>query len=74
MSSANVLIYVDVISNKQSIISSEIRMSSSSINWPSLVSTVAQAVQPHQRQEAKEQWHNDIDPLDARSRISGLSI
>ena len=39
-----------------------------------LCNQVAQAVQPHQRQEAKEQWHNDIDPLDARNRLSGLSI
>ena len=39
MSSTDVLIYVDVISNKQSIFSSQIRTPSFSINWPSLVST-----------------------------------
>ena len=39
-----------------------------------LCKQVAQVVQPHQRPEAKEQWHNDIDPLDVRSRLSGLSI
>ena len=39
MSSTDVLIYVDVISNKQSIFSSQIRTLSFSINWPSLVST-----------------------------------
>ena len=39
MSSINVLIYVDVISNKQSIFSSQIRTPSFPINWPSLVST-----------------------------------
>ena len=35
----DVLIYVDVISNKQSIFSSQIRTLSFPINWPSLVST-----------------------------------
>ena len=39
MSSTDVLIYVDVISNKQSIFSSQICTPSFSINWPSLVST-----------------------------------
>ena len=39
MLSTDVLIYVDVISNKQSIFSSQIRTPSFSINWPSLVST-----------------------------------
>ena len=39
MSSTDVLIYVDVISSKQSIFSSQIRTPSFSINWPSLVST-----------------------------------
>ena len=39
MSSTDVLFYVDVISNKQSIFSSQIRTPSFSINWPSLVST-----------------------------------
>ena len=39
MSSTNVLIYVDVISNKQSIFSSQICTPSFSKNWPSLVST-----------------------------------
>ena len=39
MSSINVLIYVDVISNKHSIFSSQIRTPSFPINWPSLVST-----------------------------------
>ena len=39
VSSTDVLIYVDVISNKQSIFSSQIRTPSFSINWPSLVST-----------------------------------
>ena len=39
MSSTDVLIYVDVISNKQSIFSSQIRTPSLPINWPSLVST-----------------------------------
>ena len=39
MSSINVLIYVDVISNKQSIFSSQIHTPSFPINWPSLVST-----------------------------------
>ena len=39
MSSTDVLIYVDVISNKQSIFSSQIRTPSFSINWPSLVSS-----------------------------------
>ena len=38
MSSTDVLIYVDVISNKQSIFSSHIRTLSFPINWPSLVS------------------------------------
>ena len=28
---------------------------------------VARAVQRRQRPEAKEQWHDDINPLDARS-------
>ena len=35
----DVLIYVDVISNKQSIFSSQIRTLTFPINWPSLVST-----------------------------------
>ena len=39
MSSTDVLIYVDVISNKQSIFSSQICTPSFPINWPSLVST-----------------------------------
>ena len=39
MSSTDVLIYVDVISNKQSIFSSQIRTPSFPINCPSLVST-----------------------------------
>ena len=39
MSSTDVLIYVDVISNKQSIFSSQIRTPWFSINWSSLVST-----------------------------------
>ena len=39
MSSTNVLIYVDVISNKQPFFSSQIRTPSFPINWPSLVST-----------------------------------
>ena len=39
MSSTDVLIYVDVISNKQSIFSSQIRTPSFPINWPSLIST-----------------------------------
>ena len=39
MSSTDFLIYVDVISNKQSIFSSQICTPSFSINWPSLVST-----------------------------------
>ena len=39
VSSTDALIYVDVISNKQSIFSSQIRTPSFSINWPSLVST-----------------------------------
>ena len=39
MSSTDVLIYVDVISNKQSIFSSQIRTPSFPINWLSLVST-----------------------------------
>ena len=39
MSSTDVLIYVDVISNKQSIFSNQIRTPSSPINWLSLVST-----------------------------------
>ena len=39
MSSTDVLIYVDVMSNKQSIFSSQIRTPSFPINWPSLVST-----------------------------------
>ena len=39
MSSTDVLIHVDVISNKQSIFSSEIRTPSFAINWPPLVST-----------------------------------
>ena len=40
----NVLIYVDVISNKQSIFSSQIRTPSFLINWPSLVSTAPSPV------------------------------
>ena len=39
VSSTDVLIYVDVISNKQSIFSSQIRTPSFPINWPSLIST-----------------------------------
>ena len=39
MSSTDVLIYVDVTSNKQSIFSSQIRTPSFPKNWPSLVST-----------------------------------
>ena len=39
VSSTDFLIYVDVISNKQSIFSGQIRTPSLSINWPSLVST-----------------------------------
>ena len=39
LSSTDVLISVDVISNKQSIIASQICTPSFSINWPSLVST-----------------------------------
>ena len=39
MSSTDVLIYVDVISKKQSIFSSQIRTPSFPINWPSLIST-----------------------------------
>ena len=39
MSSTDVLIYVDVISNKQSIFSNQIRTPSFPINWLSLVST-----------------------------------
>ena len=39
MSSTDVLIYVDVISNKQSIFFNQIRTPSFPINWPSLVST-----------------------------------
>ena len=39
MSSTDVLIYVDVISNKQSIFSSQIRTPPFPVNWPSLVST-----------------------------------
>ena len=39
MSSTDVLSYVDAISNKQSIFSSQIRTPSFPINWPSLVST-----------------------------------
>ena len=44
MSSTDVLIYVDVISNKQSIFSSQIRTPSFSINWPSLVFTAQSPV------------------------------
>ena len=29
----------------------------------------ARAVQRRQRPEAKEQWHNDMNPLDARSGL-----
>ena len=39
VSSTDVLIYVDVMSNKQSIFAGHIRMPSFPINWPSLVST-----------------------------------
>ena len=39
MSSTNVLIYVDLISNKQSIFSNQIRTPSFPINWLSLIST-----------------------------------
>ena len=39
MSSTDVLIYIDAISNKQSIFSSQIRTPSFPINWLSLVST-----------------------------------
>ena len=39
MSSTDVLIHVDVISNKQSIFSGQIRTLSFTINWPFLVST-----------------------------------
>ena len=41
MSSTDVLIYVDVISNKQSIFSSRIRTPSFPINWPSLWPSLA---------------------------------
>ena len=44
MSSTDVLIYVDVISNKQSIFSSQIRTPSFPINWPSLVSTARSTI------------------------------
>ena len=44
MSSINVLIYVDVISNKQSIFSSQIHTLSFPINWPSLVSTARSTI------------------------------
>ena len=39
MLSTDVLIYVDVISNKKSIFSSHIRTPSFPMNWPSLVTT-----------------------------------
>ena len=39
----DVLIYVDVMSNKQSIFSSQIRTPSFPINWPSLVSIASHA-------------------------------
>ena len=44
MSSTDVLIYVDVISNKQSIFSRQIRTPSFPINWPSLVSTARSTI------------------------------
>ena len=44
MSSTDVLIYVDVISNKQSIFFSQIRTRSFPINWPSLISTARSPV------------------------------
>ena len=33
---------------------------------------VARAVQRRQRPEAKEQWHDDINPLDARSGLKRM--
>lgn len=39
-----------------------------------LCNQVAQVVQPHQRPEAKEQWHSDMDPLDARSKLIHLKM
>ena len=44
MSSSDVLIYVDVISNKQSIFSSQIRTPLFPINWPYLVSTAQSSI------------------------------
>ena len=46
VSSTDVLIHVDVISNKQSIFSSQIRTPSFSINWSSLVSLVSTTRSP----------------------------
>ena len=62
MSSTDVLIYVDVISNKQSIFSSQIRTPSFSINWPSLVSTARSPIilwrlwshKPSRKQDSKK--------------------
>ena len=62
VSSTDVLIYVDVISNKQSICSSQIRTPSFSINWPSLVSTARSPIilwrlwshKPSRKQDSKK--------------------
>ena len=35
----------------------------------SICNRAARAVQRRQRPEAKEQWHNDMNPLDARSGL-----
>ena len=63
------IVYEEIIFCKTSSRIKSIELSELSELSFTMYNRAARAVQRRQRPEAKEQWHNDMNPLDARSGL-----